>query len=326
VLRFFRVILFVLLLLLIVGLVFFVVLPNLAGDRFTGESNGYAFFKQALQESKEPQTSQTKGQADKFQNTLMAAEQGDLMAQCRLGYMYLHGNGVDQDYQESLMWFQRAAEQGLSDAQLKLGALHALGKGVYEDSVEAYKWFQLAGMNGEDVTESKTVLERKMSPDQIAEAQKRAEAVAAEMKMNEKEKAIVKRPQRKFTVGVQVDCEDESLKFKLLGLRKKELRKIADVRVVGIKEKPDYIIALAAVINKAGGKEVGYSYSYSFLKQHYPDEPPEAKDREYAEYLSGGIQTVPQGSIKNHCQSEVASFNQNTLEPLRKHMIKVDED
>ena len=83
---------------------------------------------------------------------------------------------------------------------------------------------------------------------------------------------------------------------------------------------------MAAVTHKAGGKEVGYSYSYSFLKQHYPDEPPEAGDKEYTEYLSGGIQTVAQGSIQNYCQSEVASFNKNTLEPLRKHMIKVDAD
>jgi TPR repeat protein len=231
--------------------------------------------------------------------------------------MYLYGNGVDQNYHESLVWFQRAADQGLSEAQLKLGALHAIGKGVYEDSVEAYKWFQLAGMSGEDVTESKTVLERKMSPDQIAEAQKQAEAVAAEMAEKEEEKTPVKLSRGKFAVCVQVDCEDESLKYKLLSLRKKELRKIADVRVVDMDEQPDYVISLAAVINKAGGEEVGYSYSYSFLKQHYADGQLEAKDKEYTEYLDGGIQTVAQGSIKNYCQSEVASFNQNTLEPLR---------
>ena len=315
--RFLRLILFVLLLLLIIGVVFFVVLPNLAVDRLNGESNYYAFFKQALQESKEPQTSQPQGEANKLQDTLLAAEQGDLVAQCRLGYMYLYGNGVDQDYNESLVWFQRAADQGLSEAQLKLGALHAIGKGVYEDSVEAYKWFQLAGISGEDVTESKTVLEKKMSPSQIAEAQKQAEAYAAEMEKNEKEKTPVELSKNKFTVCVQVDCEDESLAFKLLNLRKKELRKIADVRVVKIEDRPDYIIALAAVTNKAGGKEVGYSYSYSFLKQHYADQQLEAEDREYTEYLDGGIQTVTQGSIKNYCQSEVASFNQNTLEPLR---------
>jgi hypothetical protein len=304
-----------LLLLLIIGVVFFVVLPNFSGDGFAENSNYYAFFKQALQESKEPQTAQPQGEANKFQDTLLAAEQGDLVAQCRLGYIYLYGNGVDQDYHESLIWFQRAADHGLSEAQLKLGALHAIGKGVYEDSVEAYKWFQLAGMSGEDVTESKTVLEKKMSPDQIAEAQKRAEAVAAEMEKNEKEKTPVKLSKGKFRVCVQVDCEDESLKYKLLTLRKKELRKIADVRVVKIEEKPDYIISLAAVINKAADEEVGYSYSYAFLKPYYTDRQPEAGDR--TDYLVGGIQAVPQGSVQNYCQSEVASFNQTILEPLR---------
>ncbi|MHC4373562.1 MAG: tetratricopeptide repeat protein [Planctomycetota bacterium] len=284
-----------------------------SGDGFAENSNYYAFFKQALQEPKEPQTAQPQGEANKFQDTLLAAEQGDLVAQCRLGYMYLYGNGVDQDYHESLIWFQRAADHGLSEAQLKLGALHAIGKGVYEDSVEAYKWFQLAGMSGEDVTESKTVLEKKMSPDQIAEAQKRAEAVAAEMEKNEQKKTPVKLSKGKFRVCVQVDCEDESLKYKLLNLRKKELRKIADVRVVAMDEQPDYIISLAAVINKAGDEEVGYSYSYAFLRPHYAA----ASSEDRTDYLGGGIQAVPQGSIKNYCQSEVASFNETVLAPLR---------
>ncbi|MHC5084930.1 MAG: hypothetical protein ACYSOV_04935, partial [Planctomycetota bacterium] len=132
---------------------------------------------------------------------------------------------------------------------------------------------------------------------------------------NEKEKTPVKFSKGKFTVCVQVDCEDESLKYKLLTLRKKELRKIADVRVVKIEEKPDYIISLAAVINKAADEEVGYSYSYAFLKPYYTDDHHEAGDR--TDYLGGGIQAVPQGSVQNYCQSEVASFNQTILEPLR---------
>jgi TPR repeat protein len=295
--------------------VFFIVLTNFSGDHFSEDSNYYAFFKQALEGSKQPQTSQAQDAANKFQNTLLAAEEGDLLAQLRVGYMYLYGNGVDQNYPESMEWFQRAAEQGLTEAQLKLGALYAIGEGVYEDSVEAYKWFQLAGMSGEDVTETKTVLERKMSPSQIAEAQKKAEAYVAEMEKDEKAKVSAKLPKEKFKVCVQVDCADESLKYKLLTLRKKELRKIADVRVVDRDEQPDYVISLAAVINKARDEEVGYSYSYAFLKPHYGDGQLEAEDR--TDYLGGGIQAVPQGSVKNYCQSEVASFNQTILAPQR---------
>ena len=136
----------------------------------------------------------------------------------------------------------------------------------------------------------------------------------------EKEKVELLRP--KFTVCVQVDCEDESLKYKLLSLRKRELRKIADVRVVDIEDRPDYLISLVAVINKAGGKDVGYSYSYSFSKKHYADKPPEAGDRECDEYLAGGIQTVSFDAIENVCRSEVAAFDQRVLEPLRKEKPK----
>ena len=173
-------------------------------------------------------------------------------------------------------------------------------------------------------------------------------ALAASSVFAEEEKTIVKRPKPKFTVCVQVACQDDSLEFKLLSLRKRELRKIDDVTVVGLEEKPQYIISLVAVKNKVGGKETGYSYSYSFFKKHYysaelheaivyfneniyakmSEEEQEKlsklyfsaleNNREYTEYLHGGIQTIPSDVIENVCKSEVAYFNQNILEPLRK--------
>ncbi|MBC8379525.1 MAG: hypothetical protein H8E62_10145 [Planctomycetes bacterium] len=165
-------------------------------------------------------------------------------------------------------------------------------------------------------------------------------ALAASSIFAEAEKTIVTRPQRRFTVGVEVTCADESLQFRLLSLRKKELRKRGDVRVVGLDEKPDYLISLVAVKNKAGGKEVGYSYSYSFFKKHYYSaELQEAIDhfygtvfagmtenerakvsklyanaiesnRDYSEYLDGGIQTVAYDAVENVCKLQVAALEQ----------------
>ena len=43
-----------------------------------------------------------------------------------------------------------------------------------EDYVEAYKWILLAGMNGEDVVDNKKWLTERMTPSQIAEAQRLA--------------------------------------------------------------------------------------------------------------------------------------------------------
>ena len=45
-----------------------------------------------------------------------AAEQGDAAAQNNLGFMYINGEGVPQDYQEALKWYSLAAEQGHADA------------------------------------------------------------------------------------------------------------------------------------------------------------------------------------------------------------------
>jgi TPR repeat protein len=110
-----------------------------------------------------------------------AAEQGHPNAQWQLGYKYEYGSGVSVDNIESVKWFRKAAEQGHTIAQLELSMRYATGKGVIEDSVEAYKWALLAQMNGMDVTAYKGTLEKEMTPEQIAEAQKLAKAYAAEM-------------------------------------------------------------------------------------------------------------------------------------------------
>ena len=41
----------------------------------------------------------------------LAAEQGDKYAQFSLGYLYEKGNGVSQNYEEAIKWYQKSAEQ-----------------------------------------------------------------------------------------------------------------------------------------------------------------------------------------------------------------------
>jgi TPR repeat protein len=110
-----------------------------------------------------------------------AAEQGHPGAQWQLGYKYEYGSGVAVDNVESIKWFRRAAEQGHGIAQFELAMRYHTGKGTAKDSVEAYKWVLLSQTNGIDVTSYKVLLEKEMTPEQIAEAQKRAEAIAAEI-------------------------------------------------------------------------------------------------------------------------------------------------
>ena len=108
------------------------------------------------------------------------AEPGDGEAQYRLGHVYLSGEGVPQDYAEAVMWFRLAAEQGCAEAQSQLGLMYYYGEGVTPDHVQAHMWFNLAATGmppGEPLDTAvkyRDLVEKRMTPAQIAEAQQRA--------------------------------------------------------------------------------------------------------------------------------------------------------
>ena len=98
-------------------------------------------------------------------------------AQDNLALMYYKGEGVPQDYKETVKWLGKAAEQGDAKAQFNLSVMYRDGKGVLEDYAEAYKWFLLAAMNGDkDAQKGKELFRKLMTPSQIEEAQRRAKA------------------------------------------------------------------------------------------------------------------------------------------------------
>jgi TPR repeat protein len=76
------------------------------------------------------------------------ADQGNALAQNKLGGLYASGLGVPQDYGEALKWFNRAAIQGNADAQFYLGKMYSLGKGVPQDYKVGLKWFRLSADQG----------------------------------------------------------------------------------------------------------------------------------------------------------------------------------
>lgn len=78
----------------------------------------------------------------------VAAELGHLIAQLRLGGIYLEGIGGYQDYTEALRWFSRAADQRESRAQLKLGWMHEAGLGIPSDNRRAVYWYRVAAEAG----------------------------------------------------------------------------------------------------------------------------------------------------------------------------------
>ena len=110
-----------------------------------------------------------------FEKWMPLAEQGDAYAQSNLGLMYANGQGVTQDDKEAVKWYRLSAEQGNALAQLKLGVMYDKGQGVIQDYVEAHKWFNIAGANGNELgRKNRDIIEKRMTLDQIAEAQKLA--------------------------------------------------------------------------------------------------------------------------------------------------------
>ena len=112
------------------------------------------------------------------------AEQGDVVAQFNLGFMYDEGKGVLQDYKTAVKWYTLAAEQGDAYAQYNLGQMYRKGEGVPQDYVYAHMWGNIAASNGyEDGGKLRDLFAEEMTATQIEKAQELArECVRKEYK------------------------------------------------------------------------------------------------------------------------------------------------
>lgn len=73
------------------------------------------------------------------------ANAGEADAQLQLGYAYVTGQGVPQDYTQGVQWYRKAAEQGLPEAQQKLGDEASASNGDWE---QATYWYRKAAEQG----------------------------------------------------------------------------------------------------------------------------------------------------------------------------------
>jgi uncharacterized protein len=104
-----------------------------------------------------------------------AAAQGHADAQVNLGILYDYGRGVAQDYKKAVYWYRLSAKQGNELAQRQLGLMFERGDGVPQDYVQAYMWYTLGAANGAKRGAAlRDALAKRMTPDQIAEAQQLA--------------------------------------------------------------------------------------------------------------------------------------------------------
>ncbi len=109
-----------------------------------------------------------------------AADQGLASAQWVLGVSYETGQGVPHDDAEAVKWYRKAADQGFANAMLNLGFMYVSGRGVPQNSLQAHVWFNLAAARLPDneerklAVESRDMVAAKLTPTQIAEAQRLA--------------------------------------------------------------------------------------------------------------------------------------------------------
>ena len=103
-----------------------------------------------------------------------AAEQDFVKAQYNLGGMYNSGQGVSQDHAEAVKWYRKAAERGFASAQKNLGAQYGLGQGVPQNNVEAFIWSSIAAMSGDEgAINNRDFAASKLSSEDLDAAQKR---------------------------------------------------------------------------------------------------------------------------------------------------------
>jgi TPR repeat protein len=113
------------------------------------------------------------------------AGKGDAEARTLLGAMYWSGDGVPRDHTEAARLYLLAANQGYARAQNDIGFMLAFGEGIPKpDDIEAYKWLTLAiagySLKNQDrldqAKKDLATLAKRMSPAQIAEAERRIRA------------------------------------------------------------------------------------------------------------------------------------------------------
>ena len=108
---------------------------------------------------------------------------GNAEARTLLGAMYWSGDGVRRDHKEAARLYLLAANQGYARAQNDIGFMLGFGEGIPpHDDIEAFKWLSLgiAGYTAKNqdrldqARKDLATLAKRMSPAQIAEAQRRA--------------------------------------------------------------------------------------------------------------------------------------------------------
>ena len=99
--------------------------------------------------------------------------------------MYFTGeSGLTADDAEAAKWYRKSADGGNGGAEVALALMYEWGRGVGPDDVQADMWYTVGvatlsadgrAIDAKRASENRDNLEQRMTPDQIAEARKRAQ-------------------------------------------------------------------------------------------------------------------------------------------------------
>jgi TPR repeat protein len=76
------------------------------------------------------------------------AEAGEAEAQFMMGWLTQYGLGVEQNFAQTLSWYQKAAAQNFALAEANIGVMYDVGMGVTQDQSQAAQWYQKASAKG----------------------------------------------------------------------------------------------------------------------------------------------------------------------------------
>lgn len=86
-----------------------------------------------------------------------------------------------RNYGQALRCWEETARRGNSAAQFNIARMYALGEGVPYNKMEAYKWMSIASRAGRpEATKALTSLRKVMTPEEIAEGERRINRFFAE--------------------------------------------------------------------------------------------------------------------------------------------------
>jgi hypothetical protein len=85
-----------------------------------------------------------------FEWASKAAQAGDVCGEHRLGWAYYEGEGVGQDWQLAIKWYEKAAAHGDGISMSNIGYIYdAGGSNVAPDVVKAEAWYRRAAKAGD---------------------------------------------------------------------------------------------------------------------------------------------------------------------------------